>query len=339
MDTPDPQTVRPTAPVDAIAPAPPSRSRPPSPWRTLLRFSLAAWRACPAGALGEVALVLLSGALPAATLWAGRGAVDAMAAMVSGRSPRALGPLLPWAAALAALAAATHLAAAGRAALTAFLRPRVGVRLERALLEAASGIDLAAYEQADTFDRLERSRAVLGYRLTNILVFLTEIGVAGATLAAYTGLLWAASPYLALAVALPAVPSMALKVWSAREGYVHDYDAAPVRRRMGYMRSLLLGASPGQEVRLFGLTAHLNSRWNEGHRRWRAESLAKDRAEAGAAIGTTAAQVLAYAVAVAVLAGLIAHGRLSLGAYVVLTGAAAAFQGELEGLLWRGCSH
>ena len=74
-------------------------------------------------------------------------------------------------------------------------------------------------------------------------------------------------------------------------------------------------------------------RWVAAHARWWVESRAKSRTEAVSALGTTAVQVVAYAAAIAILAALIAGRRLDIGDYVVLTGAAAAFQGELEGLL------
>ena len=317
--------------VDADA----SRAPGALPLGVLLRFSTVAWRATPAGAVGDVALTLLRGVIPAAMLWAGRGLVDAIAAIVGGHAPRALGPLLPWAFALAALAGAASLAETAQDALTGFIKPRINLVLERALLEAASAIPLVRFEQPEVYDRLDRARAALGYRLTNLLQFLAQIGRSGTTLIAYGVLLWLASPWLALVALLPAVPSGWLKVRAAQSGYIHDYDATPVRRLMAYVRGLLLGSSAGQEVRLFRLSDHLGGRWTAAHRRWWAESLAKAWTEASAAAATTALQVAAYAAAIAILAALIAGRRLDIGDYVVLTGAAAAFQGELEGMLYE----
>ena len=55
--------------------------------------------------------------------------------------------------------------------------------------------------------------------------------------------------------------------------------------------------------------------------------------EMRASIGTTIAEIVAYAIAIAILAERIVDGNLTLGDYVVLTGAAATFQGNMEGLL------
>lgn len=312
----------------ASAPHPPTLA-------TLWRFSGAAWRASPPGALADVALTFIAGLIPAAMLWAGRGLVNAIAAAVAGHAPRVLPPLLPWVAILAVLAVAGSLAHTAAWALTGFMRPKIALTLERSLLEAGASIDLIRFEQPEVYDQLERARAAVGYRLTNLLLFLATVVRLAATLAAYAVLLWSASPYLTLIVALPALPSAWLKVRAAHSGYIHDYDATPVRRMMAYLRGLLLGGTSGQEVRLFGLADHFRSRWEQAHRRFRTEALAQSWMQATSGIATTACQVVAYAAAVAILAALIAGGRLNIGDYVVLTGAAAAFQGDLEGLLYN----
>ena len=319
-----PAAASPTAPL----------SHPPT-LATLWRFSGAAWRASPPGALADVALTFIAGLIPAAMLWAGRGLVNAIAAAVAGHAPRALPPLLPWVVALAVIAVAGSLAHTAAWALTGFMRPKISLTLERSLLEAAASIDLIRLEQPEVYDQLEHARAALGYRLTNLLLFLATVIRLAATLAAYAALLWTASPYLTLVVALPALPSAWLKVRAARSGYIHDYDATPVRRMMAYLRGLLLGGASGQEVRLFGLTGHFGSRWEQAHGRFRKDELAQSWTQATSGIVTTACQIVAYAAAVAILAALIAGGRLNIGDYVVLTGAAAAFQGDLEGLLFN----
>ena len=55
--------------------------------------------------------------------------------------------------------------------------------------------------------------------------------------------------------------------------------------------------------------------------------------EIRASIGITIAEIVAYAVAIGILAARIIDGNLTLGDYIVLTGAAATFQGNMEGLL------
>jgi|GEM_PF-5652919 len=84
-----------------------------SSWSTLLRFSMEAWKASPAGALAEALLTLVEGVLPAASLWAGRELVNALIALNSGASNQ-VSVMAWWAALLAVLAAAGHLAGTWR---------------------------------------------------------------------------------------------------------------------------------------------------------------------------------------------------------------------------------
>lgn len=218
-------------------------------------------------------------------------------------------------------------------ALTGYMKPVISLQLEQALLEAGADTELAQLEQPRMADRMQRARDALGYRMTNLLTFVARIGRLAVTLAGYAVLLWMATPVLAVVVALPAVPSVWLKVRAAQSGYIHDYDATPLRRMMAYLQGQLLGAGSGQDVRVFGLFHHLHSRWQRTRAEWRRESTAKDWEETRAAVGSAAAEALAYVAAVAILADLIVHRRLDLGAYVVLTGAAGAFQGNLAMLL------
>ena len=136
-----------------------------------------------------------------------------------------------------------------------------------------------------------------------------------------------------LVVVIPAIPSAWFKVKTAEKRYAYDYHTTPVRRMMDYMLSLLLGSSSGQEVRLYGLFDKFFGRWRTNHRQWRKESLSMIWAEIRASIGTTIAEIVAYAIAIGILAARIVEGHLTLGDYVVLTGAAATFQGNMEGLL------
>ena len=199
---------------------------------------------------------------------------------------------------------------------------------QRALIEAATHIDFDVFDQPQIYDLIQRARQALDHRLTNLLRFLTEIGQLCITLVGYGVLLWIADPLLVLVVVLPAIPSAWLKIKTAQSGYIHDYDATPVRRMMAYMLSLLLGSSSGQEVRLYGLFSPIFGRWRTNHQKWREESLAKVWLQAKGSIGTTLAEVIAYSVAIFILAARIVNGELTLGDYVVLIGARGHFSNE-----------
>ena len=314
------------------APNTESESRP-SAIKTLRRFFFVAWHASPFGAIAQALLTLVHGCIPIGVLWASRGLVNLIAAILADETEPSLQTAAPWVIALVLLAILRNIAGTWDSYLRWKMQNRIELHQQHALIQAATHIDFAVFDQPQTYDLIQRARQALGHRLTNLLRFLTEIGQLCITLVGYGVLLWIADPLLVLVVVLPAIPSAWLKVKTAESGYIHDYDATPVRRMMSYMLGLLLGSSSGQEVRLYGLFDHLFGRWRTNHQKWKEESLAKIWTQARSAIGTSIAEILAYAVAIAILASRIVDGNLTLGDYVVLTGAAASFQGNLEGLL------
>ena len=305
----------------------------PSAIKTLRRFCFVAWHASPFGAIAQALLTLVHGCIPIGVLWASRGLVNLIAAILADETEPSLQTAAPWVIALVLLAILRNLAGTWDGYLRWKMQNRIELHQQHALIEAATHIDFAVFDQPQTYDLIQRARQALGHRLTNLLRFLTEIGQLCITLVGYGVLLWMADPLLVLVVALPAIPSAWLKVKTAESGYIHDYDATPIRRMMAYMLGLLLGSSSGQEVRLYGLFDHLFGRWRTNHQKWKEESLAKIWTQAKGAIGTTIAEILAYAIAIAILASRIVDGNLTLGDYVVLTGAAASFQGNLEAIL------
>ena len=312
--------------------SPNSASRP-SAIKTLRRFFLVAWHVSPFGAIVQAIITLIYGGIPVGILWASRGLVNLIAAILANETEPSLQTAAPWVIALALLAILRNVTGTYDSYLRWKMQGRIKLHQQRALIEAATQINFAFFDQPQTYDLIQRARQALGHRLTNVLRFLTEIGQLLVTLVGYGVLLWIADPLLVLVVVLPAIPSAWLKIRSAESGYIHDYDATPIRRMMAYTLSLLLGLSSGQEVRLYGLKDHLFGRWQASHQKWRKESLAKAWVEARASIGTTIAEVLAYSVAIFILAARIVDGQLTLGDYVVLIGAAGTFQSNLESLL------
>ena len=305
----------------------------PSAIKTLRRFFFVAWRASRFGAIAQALLTLVHGCIPIGILWASKELVDLIAAFVDQEADLNLETAAPWVVALVLLAMLRNIAGTCDGYLRWKMNNLIGLHQQGALLEATTHLDFAVFDQPQTYDLIQRARQALGHRLTNLLRFLTEIGQLCVTLVGYGVLLWLADPLLVLVVVLPALPSAWLKVKTAERRYSHDYAATPVRRMMDYMLSLLLGTSSGQEVRLYGLFNLLFGRWRTNHQKWKEESLAKIWTEARAFIGTTIAEMIAYAVAIGILAARIVDGDLTIGDYVILTGTAAAFQGNMEELL------
>ena len=305
----------------------------PSAIKTLRQFFFVAWKVSPFGAILQALLTLFHGFIPVGILWASRGLVNLISSILAKDIDPSLETAAPWIIALVLLATVRNITGTYDGYLRWKMQNLISMHQQHALLEAATRINFSVFDQPKTYDLIQRSKQAMGHRLTNILRFITEIGQLCVTLVGYGVLLWIADPLLVLVVVLPAIPSAWYKTKTAEDRYAYDYQATPVRRMMDYMIGLLLGTSSGQEVRVYGLFDRLFGRWRTNHQKWRKESLAMIWIEAKASIVTTIAEIVAYAIAITILAARIVDGQLTLGDYVVLTGAAAAFQGNLEGLL------
>ena len=307
----------------------------PSARKTLRRFFFVAWKVSPVRTVAQVFFSLVDGLFPIGTLWASRGLVNVIVAILANEAAPSLETAAPWVIALVLLALVQSLTGTCAGYVGWHLRHRIENYQHRALLEAATHIDFVVFDQPQTYDLIQRARQALGHRLTNLLLFLADIAKFSATLVGYGVILWIVDPLLVLVVTLPAIPSAWLKIKAAGTGYIHDYDATPIRRMMGYMISLLLGPASGQEVRIFGLFDCFWRRWQENHQQWRKEEFGKVWTEVRASISTALTELAAYSIAIFILASRIVDGQLTLGDYVVITAAAASFQGTLEGLLGK----
>ena len=305
----------------------------PSAIKTLRRFFFVAWHVSPFGAIMQTLLTLVHGCIPVGTLWASRGIVNLIAAILANETEPSLQTAAPWVIALVGLATFRNITGTYDGYLRWKMQNRIKLYQQEELIQAATHIDFAAFDQPQTYDLIQRARQALDHRLTNFLRFLTEIGQLCVTLVGYGALLWIADPLLVLVVVIPAIPSAWFKVKIAEKEYTYDYYTTPLRRMMDYLLGLLLGTSSGQEVRLYGLFDHFFGRWRTNHHKWRKEALAMIWTEIRGSIGITIAEIVAYAIAIGILAARIVDGDLTLGDYVVLTGAAATFQGNMEGLL------
>lgn len=301
--------------------------------KTLRRFFFVAWKVSPLRTIAQVFFSLLDGCFPIGILWASRGLVNVIAAILTNEVVPSLETTAPWVITLVLLALVQSLTGTCAGYVAWQMQHRIENFQQRALLEAAAHIDFAVFDQPQTYDLIQRSRKALGHRLTNFQLFLTDVGKLSATLVGYGVILWLVDPLLVGIVVLPAIPSAWLKIRAAHKGYTYDYDATPIRRMMGYMLDLLLGPASGQEVRLFGLFDRLFARWKTNHHQWRKEEFGKIWTAMKASVGTTVAELAAYSTAIFILAARIVNEQLTFGDYVVITGAAASFQGTLEQLL------
>src|SRR5579864_5834344 len=130
------------------------------------------------------------------------------------------------------------------------------------VMDHASGLDLAAYEEPAFYDKLERARV----QATDRVAMIREAGsmlqqaITAVTLAASILLF---SPWLLVVLIVCLVPAFLGESHFAFLGYSLNFRQTPIRRQMDYLRVLGASKESAKELKLFGLSSFFVQRYSD----------------------------------------------------------------------------
>ena len=188
------------------------------------------------------------------------------------------------------------------------------------IMEHASRLDLALYEDPRFYDKLERAKvqATDHVGMIRSLGQILQQAITAVTLAAGVFLF---SPWLLLLLILCVVPAFVGESHFAFLGYNLKFQQTPVRRELDYLRTLGASKEAAKELKLFGLSSYLIERYRALANGIFQEdvTLAKRRLAAGSllALITTAGYYGAYSYVIYRTV----TGSLSVGMLTFLAGA------------------
>ncbi len=188
------------------------------------------------------------------------------------------------------------------------------------IMEHASRLDLARYEDPGFYDKLERAKvqATDHVGVIRAIGYILQQAITAVTLAAGVFLF---SPWLLLLLIVCVVPAFVGESHFAFLGYNLKFQQTPVRRELDYLRTLGASKEAAKELKLFGLSSYLIGRYralaNEIFKQ--DVALARRRLAAGSllALVTTAGYYGAYAYVIYRTV----TGSLSVGTLIFLAGA------------------
>ena len=201
--------------------------------------------------------------IPVAVLWVGKliidGVIAAGAGMAAGAQP-------DWwhLAGLVALELGIAVAGEGLARLSSLLESLLGDlfanRLSVRLMEHAATLDLAQFEDAETYDHLERARRQTASRI-GLFTLLLATAQDVITLASLAAVLLLQLPWLLLLLTIAVLPAFLGEAHFASLGYSLLYQWTPERRLLDYLRYMGASDESAKEVKLFGLSPFLVGRY------------------------------------------------------------------------------
>jgi ATP-binding cassette subfamily B protein len=210
-----------------------------------------------------LALRALRSLIPVAVLWVGKLIIDAVIAAVG--VAQAGGTPDWWhLTTLVGLELGIAVAGEGLARLSSLLESLLGDlfanRLSVRLMEHAATLDLAQFEDAETYDHLERARRQTIGRI-GLFTLLLATAQDLITLVSLAGVLLVQLPWLLLLLTVAVLPAFLGEAHFASLGYSLLFQWTPERRLLDYLRYMGASDESAKEVKLFGLSPFLVGRY------------------------------------------------------------------------------
>jgi ATP-binding cassette subfamily B protein len=263
--------------------------------------------------LAMVALRLVRGFVPIATLWVGKLIIDAV--VEAQRTGAGWRPILDLVLIEVAIVITGELLARASMLVDGLLGDMFSNRTSVRLMEHAATLDLAQFEDPTFYDHLERARRQTSARL-GLLSQLLGIGEGIITLSTLSVALLAFNPWLMLLLLVTILPRFLSETRFAALQYSLMFRWTSRRRQLDYLRYVGASDDTAKEVQLFGLAPWLTERFRVLSERYLRENrqLATKRALVSSALSivSTAGYYSAYLVIIAqTVSGAITLGSLT----------------------------
>src|SRR5580698_5456468 len=289
------------------------------------------WDTSPSLVAVTTALRLVRALLPLAMLWVSKLILDGVVAWIKRGSGNAAN-LWKLVALELGLAVLSDLLGRANSLADSLLSDRFTNRISVRLIEHATQLDLASFEDPVFYDKLERARRQTTGRI-GLLAAVLNVGQDTLSLISLSAGLIVFSPWLMVLLVAAVIPAFLGETHFTALAYSVLYRWTPQRRLLDYIR--LLGASnqSAKEVKIFGLGDHLSERYREVSDRIYEDNkkVAVKRASVGFLLNlvSTGGYYGAYAV---VLIRTLA-GAISVGTFTFLTGAFSRSRMYIEKIL------
>ncbi|MEO7742862.1 MAG: ABC transporter ATP-binding protein [Usitatibacter sp.] len=310
--------------------------------KNLPPFIQLVWDTSPALTVAQGVLRLMRALLPVVVLYVGKLIIDEVVTLAQAPHPgdtldawRDSGLLtrITWLLAIEfGLAIVSDVLARVVGLVDTLLSERVGTETSLRLMRHAATLDLEDFEDSELQDRLERARRQASGRMTLLAQIFNQLQDM-VTIASFAIGLIVYAPWLIVLLAVALVPSFIGEAHFNAQSYWLNYNRAPERRELDYVRQTAASVETAKEVKIFNLNPFLIERY-----RILAESffnankrLAIRRAGWGGILSTIG--TVAYYLAYAYIVWRTIRGEFTIGDLSFLAGSFRRLHQMMEGLL------
>jgi ATP-binding cassette subfamily B protein len=289
------------------------------------------WDTSPPLVTVTTALRLVRALLPLAMLWVSKLILDGVVAWIKLGNGNAA-HLWKLVALELGLAVLSDLLGRANSLADSLLGDRFTNRISVRLIEHATQLDLASFEDPVFYDKLERARRQTTGRI-GLLAGVLNVAQDTLSLISLSAGLIVFSPWLMVLLVAAVVPAFLGETHFTSLAYSVLYRWTPQRRLLDYIRLLGASSQSAKEVKIFGLGSHLTERYREVSDGIYEDNkkVAVKRASVGFLLNliSTGGYYGAYAV---VLTRTLA-GAISVGTFTFLTGAFSRSRMYIEKIL------
>ncbi|MEN3330141.1 MAG: ATP-binding cassette, subfamily bacterial [Acidobacteriota bacterium] len=277
-----------------------------------------------------IALLIVQGLLPAATVYLTKLVVDGVVvALRNGSSRSVLLPLLLLGGVLLLMEVVRNAINWVRTVQAELLQDHITSLIH----EKSVAVDLAFYELSDFYDHLHRARAEARYRPVALLGNLGALLQNSITLVAMGAILIPLGPWLALALLLSTLPAFYVVVHYALAEYQWRQRTTTDDRRAWYYDWIMTTAEAAAEIRLFALGNHFQSLHKSLRARLRSERLHLTRRQGFAELAASLIALIIVGAAMGLMVWKASQGLVTLGELALIYAAFNQGQGLMRTLL------
>lgn len=273
-----------------------------------------AWTAAHYWSVAWLALLLVQGLLPVATVYLTRALVNSLAASLgAGNDWAAFQPTLV----LAVLMAGLLLLAEGLRVVAGWIRTvqseLIQDHISNLIHTQATGLDLSFYDTPEYYDRLHRARVGAFNRPVLLLENAGSLLQNGITLIAMAGVLTSFGLWVPIVLFCGTLPALYIVAHYTWQQYQWRLSNTTAERRIHYYDWMLTARETAAELRLFALGGHFRSAFQTLRRRLRTEQRQLTRYQALAELAASAVALASSGAALAWMVWRTVQGQVTLG--------------------------
>lgn len=303
-------------------------------FRNIPPFFKLIWDTSPSLTLANIILRLIKSVIPVANLYVGKLIIDEIVLLIQGQGDLSYQTIWFWVGVEFGLVLASNIINVGINLVDGLLGDLFANESSIRLMKHATSLDMAQFENATFYDKLERARRQTTSRSLLISQILNQIQDAITVVFLGLGLV-VVNFWLLLLLIITIIPSFISESYFNRSSYSLVYSWTPERRELDYLRYIGASDQTVKEVKIFGLANFITDRFALLSERyyWANRALAIKRSSWGLLFSSIS--TVGYYVAYVYIVWLTVIGTLSIGDLTFLSGSFNRIQSLMQGILFR----